>query len=131
MTATEEILYYMRWVHASFPRTLVVWLYGWCELNFEQRPHSFCEHSGEFGSWEAIFLAEIEKRRTLFSFEGLLLNWARISGRDGTDQCGARPVGMPCGHGCAGPVLRVLASIAKEIVDRLERGMPDTERSSK
>ena len=99
MAPEKELEYYLDWIQSSFPRSKIVFVYEPLDL---------------FPSLQAQLLSAIQKevdsgRHSVFVLrkDYLLRN---------------RPRKMPCGHGCAGPVMETLAAIFLEWLNEILSG---------
>jgi hypothetical protein len=127
-TFRDEVEYFVSWVHTQFPDSLVLWVYGFCEL----ASSTFTSLETCMGIQRSLVDA-IENFRQLGRAVGadVLVNKSRIAGwgsHDGREAAipglrYVRPVAMRCGHGCRGPALRVLSKIIKLVIDKHESGL--------
>jgi hypothetical protein len=94
LTLQEEAQYYVKWVHEqAFPNTLVLWI-----------PACGCHPSSGVNET----LAYVEKEPLAVVLDKLVL-------------CRTKPDRMEYGHGCAGPVLNVMARMVGTLMIHIKR----------
>jgi hypothetical protein len=127
-SSTEEVNYFVSWVHSHFADSLVVWIYGFCELRNDNLDTSTWGYEIQRSILDSVKRSRM-LGRSLNS--DLLVNKSRIAGFAEHENLrgvvpghpAVRPLDMRCGHGGHGPALRVLAKIIKVAIDQYERAL--------
>lgn len=96
LTPEEEINYFLQWVQTHFQSAHIVWIF--------EPPNHFNTSEPPLGPLIQTKLAELDPDTNIIVRKDLLLH--------------NKPKKMPCGHGCAGPLVHILALLIHDWLER-------------